>query len=101
MKVGGEPLGPGATNPGPSPSAAPPPTKRIACVVPKLPGRTLARARAALAAAGCKLGKVRKPRRHQGRGKVVVGSSKPRAGKRPADGEVDVILVKRPRKAKR
>jgi subtilisin family serine protease len=89
---GGEPPGPIATNPGPSPSATPPPRKRTVCVVPKLAGRTLARARAALAAAGCKLGKVRKPRRHRGRGRVVVRSSKPRAGKRPADGEVDVIL---------
>jgi hypothetical protein len=93
------PADPGSgTGPG---SSAAPRTRKIACVVPKLPGRTLARARAALVAAGCKLGKVRKPRRHHGLGKVVVRFSKPRAGKRPADGRVDLVLVKRPRKAKR
>jgi subtilisin family serine protease len=98
---GGASPGPVATNPGPSPSVTPPPRKWTACVVPKLPGRTLARARAALAASGCKLGKVRKTPRHRGRGRVVVRSSKPRAGKRPADGRVDVVLVKRPPRTKR
>jgi len=98
---GDELLGPAATNPGAGPSASPPPGKRIACVVPKLPGRTLARARAVLAAAGCKLGKVQRPRRHQGRGRVVVRSSKPRAGKRPANGKVDVVLAGRPPRTKR
>ncbi len=52
------------------------------CVVPKLAGKTLARAKAALKAADCKIGKVRKPKRHKGQGRpaLVVKSSNPAAG---------------------
>jgi subtilisin family serine protease len=92
---GGAPPGPAAPGPGAG-SPIPPPAAKPVCVVPKLAGKTLARAKAALAASNCRLGIVRKPRRqHRGHGAVVVGSSKPGPGARPTDGKVDVVLVKR------
>jgi hypothetical protein len=48
------------------------------CVVPKLKGKTLRRAKAALKAANCTLGKVRRPR--HAKGKLVVKSSSPGPG---------------------
>ena len=82
---------------GPRPPAAP------ACVVPKLVGKRLAAAKAALRAASCKLGKVRKPSRRQGRARwvLVVRSSSPSVGASPADGRVDLRLRSKPRKARR
>jgi PASTA domain/Divergent InlB B-repeat domain len=47
------------------------------CHVPRLKGKSLARARRALTAAHCSLGKIRKPK---GKGRLVVRSSSPRAG---------------------
>jgi subtilisin family serine protease len=79
----------GTASPSRSPGAKP------ACVVPKLAGRTLARAKRALTAAHCKLDTVRRRRGHRGHGAMVVKSSKPRPGARPTDGKVDVVLVKR------
>lgn len=69
-----------ATCPPPPPkekfeAAIPPP---LSCVVPKLKGRTLRRAKAALKAANCSLGKVRKPK--HANGKLVVKSSSPGPG---------------------
>jgi len=70
-----------------------------ACVVPGLTGKTLPRAKAALAAAGCKLGKVGKPRRIKGKGRVlVVKSSNPAVGSSPANGKVHLKLGPRPHK---
>jgi hypothetical protein len=73
-----------------------------ACIVPKLAGKTLARAKAALTAAGCKLGTIRKPKRPNGKGTrvLVVKSSNPEAGK-PASGNVNLTLGPKPRKAHR
>jgi beta-lactam-binding protein with PASTA domain len=73
------------------------------CVVPKLVGKTLARAKAALAAANCKLGTVRKHGRPKGKRRrvLVVKSSNPPAGARSASGEVDLKLGPKPRKARR
>ncbi len=72
------------------------------CVVPKLAGKTLARAKAALAAANCKLGTVHKPKRpkNKRRRTLVVKSSHPAAGARPADGKVNLTLGPKPRKAR-
>lgn len=61
--------------PAPTPSAP-------ACKVPKLIGKTLGQAKAALAAAGCKLGLVSKPKPKNGQKppKLVVKSSTPGVG---------------------
>ncbi|HWM56025.1 MAG TPA: Ig-like domain-containing protein [Solirubrobacterales bacterium] len=73
-----------------------------ACTVPKLVGKTLARAKAALKAADCKVGKVQRPKQRKGKRRVlVVKSSNPTAGAKPADGKVDLRLGPKPRKARR
>lgn len=76
-------------------------TPTPACTVPKLAGKTLARAKVALAAAGCSLGTVHKPKRPRGKGRarLVVRSTTPEAGARLAGGQVDVRLGPKPRKA--
>jgi hypothetical protein len=64
------------------------------CRVPRLRGRPLRRARAALRRADCKLGKVRRPKHRRSRGaRLMVGSTHPRRGARPADDTVDLRLV--------
>lgn len=73
------------------------------CIVPKLAGKTLARAKAALTAANCKLGTVtRKHARPKGKKRrlLVVKSSNPPAGARPASGKVNLTLGPKPRKAR-
>jgi hypothetical protein len=77
---------------------APPPS----CVVPKLAGKTLARAKAALTAANCKLGTVQKHKPPKGKKRrgFVVKSSNPPAGARPASGKVNLTLGPKPRKAR-
>jgi hypothetical protein len=80
----------------------PPPPPPLRCVVPKLAGRTLARAKAALTAASCKLGTVR--RRPKGRklGPFVVRSSKPGVGAiLEVDSKIDLKLGPKPRKMRR
>jgi len=59
-----------------------PPPPPPACVVPKLAGKTLARAKTALRAANCKPGTVSKPKRPKGQKRwvLVVKSSNPQAG---------------------
>jgi Bacterial Ig-like domain (group 3)/PASTA domain len=74
----------------------PPPKTKPACVVPKLKGKTLAKARKLLSKARCKLGKVTKPKHGQ---KLVVASTKPRAGTKLANGaKVTLVLVHVPRR---
>ncbi len=76
---------------------------RSACVVPKLKGKSLRRARIALVAAHCSVGEVRKPKRKKGEklGRLVVKSSKPSAGKTLEVGsEVNLRLGPKPRKAR-
>lgn len=89
--VVGTALGAGALD-----ATARPPAPRVdrGCVVPKLVGRNLARAKAALRAAGCRVGAVRK-RSSQRRGHValVVRKAVPAAGRRSADGSVDLTLA--------
>ena len=91
----GTPTDPGTGNGGP-------PEPR-ACVVPKLAGKTLARAKKALEAANCKLGKVTKPRRLAGKRRrvLVVKSASPQPGAQPADSKVDLKLRVKPTKARR
>jgi hypothetical protein len=74
------------------------------CIVPKLKGKSLSKARKALAKAHCKLGKVTKPKVKKGhkRPVLVVGSSKPKAGARlRAGSKVAIKLVPAPKKRKR
>jgi len=95
---GGDTPTPPPTSPGPPQDGASP--IRV-CVVPKLAGKRLPRARRALRRANCKLGKVRvrwqlrrKLRRYPKlRRRLVVKASRPRAGVRRArSGKVHVIL---------
>jgi hypothetical protein len=82
--------------PGPLPgtgSPLPPPTPT--CVVPKLVGKKLGRAKAALRKANCSVGKVSKPKHQKGkrRGALVVKSSAPTAGTSlPAGTKVNLQL---------
>lgn len=72
------------------------PSPKLACVVPKLVGRTLSQARSLLRGAHCSLGKVTAPKqRKRGRAlKLVVRSTKPGAGAKRAKGApVAVTLV--------
>jgi PASTA domain len=84
-----------------APPPPPPPPPPAVCTVPKLAGKTLARAKAALKAANCKLGKVHRPRHLKGRGRLVVKSSNPAAGAKPASGKVNLRLGPKHRKARR
>jgi hypothetical protein len=79
----------------------PPPPPPPACVVPKLIGKKLVRAKDALALANCKLGTVRRPDRPSGKGRraLVVKSSTPGAGANPAGLTVDLRLGPKPKKA--
>lgn len=75
------------------------------CIVPKLAGKTLARARAALQAAHCSVGNVQRRSGHQ-KGKrfrrFVVTSSTPPAGTTlPAGSSVNLRLGRKPHKAHR
>ncbi len=64
------------------------------CRVPRLKGKSLARARRALSAAHCSLGKVRKPKGTKG--KLTVRSSSPPAGSvRQAGARVNVKLTRK------
>lgn len=80
----------------------PPPPPPPVCTVPKLTGKTLARAKVALAAANCKLGKVTRavPKRKGRRGALVVKSSNPPAGANPANGKVHLKLGPKPKPAR-
>jgi hypothetical protein len=94
---------PDPTDPGPGDGGEPQPApKPRACVVPKLAGKTLARAKTALKAAGCKLGEVHKPKQPKGKKRrvLVVKSSSPRRGAKPADRTVDLKLQPKPKPRK-
>jgi hypothetical protein len=75
------------SNPAPVANAAPAPSpapvrRAKACTVPRLLGRSLAKAKAELKGAGCRLGKVAKPsRRAKGKpGPLVVAAASPKPG---------------------
>jgi hypothetical protein len=85
-------------------SPPPPPPPSAACIVPKLAGKTLARAKSAIKAAHCSVGKVHKPKRRNGKklGPLVVKSFNPPAGKSlKAGSKVNLRLGPKPRKAHR
>jgi subtilase family serine protease len=79
------PPGSGVVAPTTNGSSAPTPTPGVAakaCTVPRLLGKTLAKAKAVLKGAGCEPGKVVKPNRRK-KGKqpaLVVAASSPKAG---------------------
>ena len=77
----------------------PPPPPATVCKVPKLAGKTLRQAEAALKAAGCKLGKVTKPKAKKGHRPpaLVVKSSTPGTGAGPANGTVNLTLGPKPK----
>ena len=81
----------------------PPPPPPPACIVPKLVGKTLQQAKAALTRAACKLGTVRKPLPRKGRRPpaLVVKSSAPAMGASVVGGKVNITLGPKPRKAHR
>jgi subtilisin family serine protease len=82
-----------------SPPALTPPEIQAPCTVPRLVGRTQARAQAALGTAGCALGRISKPKRRKGLKSVslVVKSSSPAAGSL-SSGPVDLTLGPKPKK---
>jgi subtilisin family serine protease len=82
-----QPTNPGPTNPQPS-----------GCTVPKLLGKTLGQAKAALKHAGCKLGKAKVRVRKGVHAVPVVSGSNPAPGTVTA-GKVSVRLTPKPRKA--
>jgi subtilisin family serine protease len=72
----------------------------VRCVVPRLAGLSLARARTALSSAHCALGRVTKPRARRGRRlpRLVVKSSRPGVGASGAEGmQVALTLKAKPR----
>lgn len=98
-EAGGGPSGGGATlvPPPSTPILAPPPPN--ACKVPKLVGLAPAKAKSALAAAQCKLGKITQPKAKKGSklGALVVKSSSPGAGA-SAPSAVNLTLGPKPKR---
>ena len=98
--------GGGGTGSGPAGSAPPGGSAAVAhCIVPKLKGDTLARARKLLARSQCSLGRVAKPRpsRHKPR-PLVVGSQRPAAGSELGVGAqvtLGLVQAKPPRRSRR
>jgi subtilisin family serine protease len=82
-----------------NPAATIAPLALTACTVPKLSGKTLGQATAALGAAHCTLGTVTKPKGHKP-GPLVVKSSTPAAGAHPAGGKVNLTLAPKPKPKK-
>jgi thermitase len=83
----------------PPPLALPPPPETSSCTVPKLAGKTLGQAKAALGGADCQVGKVTKPKPRKGQKPValVVKSTSPAAGSL-SFGPVDLTLGPKPKK---
>ena len=72
------------------------------CTVPKLAGKTLVQAKTALSRALCKTGKVTKPKAKPGQKvALVVKSSSPAAGAKPASGVVALTLGPKPKARRR
>jgi subtilisin family serine protease len=88
---------------GSSPPAVVLPPTIPPCTVPKLAGKTLGQATAALKVAHCALGTVKKPKASKGHRlpPLVVKSSLPGAGaKQPGGGKVDLTLGPKPKPKK-
>jgi subtilisin family serine protease len=80
-----------------------PPPPSGSCTVPKVVGKTLAQAKAALSRGLCKTGKVTKPKVKPGQklGALVVKSSSPAAGSVAANGVVSLKLGPKPKARRR
>jgi subtilisin family serine protease len=99
-------IGPSSVIVTPPPSQAPatprsePPPPPSGCVVPRLVGKTLSQAKAALAAAGCRVGKVTKPKARPGQkpSALVVKSSSPAAGSLASGDVVGLTLTPKPKR---
>lgn len=91
QKVETTPPSPPKTDP---PKGNPPLPEPPVCVVPKLAGKTLGRAKVVLRKANCKLGHVGRPKRAKGKGlgPLVVKSTNPAVGAKPANGKVHLKL---------
>jgi subtilisin family serine protease len=107
---GGREIDPGVPSGGPAAAPAPTggpnessPRPAAMCVVPRLRGLTLARAKKALKRTACKLAKVRKaaPRKGRRARPLVVKSSTPAAGIKSASGAVSLVLGPKPLKGRR
>jgi hypothetical protein len=86
-----------------NPSSLPPPPL-VQCVVSKLKGLSLEKAKSAIAKAHCKVGKVGKPKAKKGKklGPLVVKSSSPAAGAvKPEGTKVNLTLGPKPKKGKK
>jgi subtilisin family serine protease len=90
------------SEPSPPVVVTPPPPSPPTCKVPKLTGKTLSQATAALGAAHCSLGKVTKPKARKGTklGPLIVKSANPAEGSVPPSGKVDVTLGPKPKPKK-
>ena len=77
--------------PPPPPPPAPPPPPRVRCVVPRVVGRSLTRARSLLRRAHCSVGRVTRVRSRAPRGRVLRQSRRP--GLRLAKGARIGLLV--------
>lgn len=77
------------------PTVVSPLSPAVGCLVPKVTGLSLARARGALTRSGCQVGRVAKPR-HPGNRGLVVKRSSPGAGQRAANGTVSLTLGPKP-----
>jgi PKD domain len=85
----------------PKPPAALAPATPVVCNVPKLAGLTVAKAKAKLAAAHCRLGRVTTPKKLRKRKGLVVGTqSRKGASTAKAGAKVDVTLAAKAAKAK-
>jgi len=82
-----------------APPADIPPPAPSSCKVPKVAGKTLARAKAVLAGAGCWVRKVSKPKARKGvkAPPLVVKTSSPRAGATATPGAVSLTLGPKPK----
>jgi plastocyanin len=79
------------TTSAPTTTAARPPRKAPRCVVPRVVGRPLARARRMLVRAHCRTGKISRRFSHKVRGRVL--SQRPRTGvRRPVGARVDLVV---------
>ncbi len=90
---------PGPPGPPPPPSSPPPPPPAAAkrCNVPRVIGMTLARAKARIRRANCRVGRVRRVKSKRRFGRVA--SQKPRPGRRLARGTRVHVNVSRGRRA--
>ena len=80
-----------AQPPPPRPPAPPPPPAARRCIVPRVVGKTLRRARARIRARGCAVGRIRRVRSRRPRGRVI--GQKPRPGShRPRGTRVQLVL---------